>query len=273
MNSSPFAHLVGGHIIPPLLRPLPALFVCAEQCASRPETQWPPVLHEVYRMHRACLLALLQAATEMAGLSPADSAALTERVQALPEGLSLGLPKHLDALDLELAHFSEVHRAALRQAYNMHPEVFRATYHKHVPPWRVALLYSSTEDEQAPKLMETLSERCYYRTRSALDVHLAALVRWADFVVFAPRPAPLNPEVLALLRRNMVPFVVLVNLGSDVAGVDMEQARLAALYQRNEIPILHRPFPPLRLFQRIDRDLLLHRVQVSITEAQVSPVR
>ncbi|MCR4440094.1 MAG: hypothetical protein QHJ34_12720 [bacterium] len=204
----------------------------------------------------------------MAGLEPSSWRELEEQARALPEELSAELGTRMGALDLELAHLSEVHRTALRQAYNMHPEVFRHIYRSHVPPWKVALIYSRPDDEQVPKLLETLSQRCYYDAKSATDHYLAAMARWADVVLFAPRWEPVSPDAIALLRHSGVPFLVLVNLGSDVTGVDMDQVRMAALYQRNAIPVLHRPFPAIRLFQRIDRDLLLHRLQVAEKEPQ-----
>lgn len=268
MSTTTLPHLFAGHVIPPLLRPLPALFVCAEHSKERPEPARTAFLLDVYRQHRSCLIALLEKAAELAGLQPSSWYELQERARALPEELSPGLAGRMEALDLELAHFSEVHRTALRQAYNMHPEVFRRVYRTHVPPWKVALVYSRPDDEQVPRLVETLSQRCYYDAKSTTDHYLAAMARWADMVLFAPRGEPLSPDAIAPLRHSTVPFLVLINLGTDLTGVDMDQVRLAALYQRNDIPVLHRPFPAIRLFQRIDRDLLLHRLQVAEKEPQ-----
>ncbi len=204
--------------------------------------------------------ALLEAATRLAGIPAKESADLRRSIDSLPKRLSPTLAQRLDALDLELAHFSEVHRTALREAYNANPELFRTVYRECVTPWKVALVYHSEEREEAPRLLETLRDRCYYDVRSAQDDYLSGMAQWAELVVFAPRKEPIAPEAIALLQRRRLPFLVLINLGSDVAGVDIEQLRLAALYQRNQIPTLHRPFPAVRLFQRIDRDLLLSRL-------------
>ncbi len=266
MTATP--HLFAGQVIPPLLRPLPALFFCAEHSSTLREESLPEELSEIYLSHRECLAALLEGAASLAALAPSDWATLAKRIQALPDKLSPALPAHLETVDLELARFSEVHRAVLRQAYNMHPEVFRNIYRTHLTPWKVAVVYSDPEDEQVPRLLETLSERCYYDTRSAGDAHVTLVARWADLVLFAPRPEPLSAETVAVVRRLQKPFLVLINLGADIAQVEMEQVRLAALYQRNQIPTLHRPFPGIRLFQRIDRELLEHRLRLLLAQRQ-----
>lgn len=266
-------HLVGGHVIPPLLRPLPVLFLCAEQTAAN-APPWPSPLGKAYRRHRLCLSALLEVATRLASIPSEESADLRRCIDSLPQRLSPTLVQRLDALDLELAHFSEVHRTALREAYNANPELFRTVYRECVTPWKVALIYHSEEREEAPKLLETLRDRCYYDVRSAEDDYLSGMAQWAELVVFAPRKEPIAPEAIALLRRRRLPFIVLINLGSGAPGVDIEQLRLAALYQRNQIPTLHRPFPAVRLFQRIDRDLLVHRLQlVTRASAEARPRR
>jgi len=254
MESHVVSPFVVGHVITPLLRPLPMLFAYAHAAAEDPTiADRAPTLEDEFRSHLNCFTAMVEMASTAADLPPADAGPLIRKARALETAKRETLVSKIDQLDLELAHFSEIHKSALRHAYNMKPEVFKTVYVRYVSPRKLLLVYQSTSTEGVPKLQETLSERCYYEVKVVEEAYLRASLRKAEFVVFAPTQDPISSHSVDSIRGNGIPLLVLINLGANLQRADMVQTRLAGLYQKNGIPILHRPFPAIRLFQKIDR--------------------
>ena len=254
MKSHTVSPFVAGHVITPLLRPLPVLFAYAQWVTKEPSLiDRAPFLKDAFLSHLDCFMAMVETATSNADLAPAECSETIRRVKELSEANPEHLIRVVDQLDLELAGFSEVHKSALRHAYNMKPELFRDVYHRFIRALRLVLVYQSGSDEGVSKLEETLAERCYYDVKVVEEAYTMASLRKSDFVVFAPTDEPISPHTIDKIREIGLPLLVLVKLGADMQRTDMVQTRLAGLYQKNGIPILHRPFPAIRLFQKIDR--------------------
>jgi hypothetical protein len=213
---------------------------------------------------------MLEAAGDAAELPKTEYRAVIRKAENLACADPRKIVDEIDKLDLELAHFSEVHKSALRQAYNMKPELFKDVYRQHVRARQLVLAYQVGSTEGVPKLQETLSERCYYEVKSVDEGYLRSSLRKANFVVFTPTQEPISSHAIDSVREQGVPFLVLVNLGTDLQGADIVQTRLASLYQRNGMPILHRPFPAIRLFQRIDREIVENQAKTLLASKAAS---
>ena len=267
MNSSAVSPFVAGHVIPPLLRTLPSVFAYANYIAENTAFfDRYPTLRKDYDAHLACFIALLEKACEKAKLPGKDCGLVLKKAKSLQSVAPKNLITALDQLDLELAHFSEVHKTALREMYNMQPELFKTEYHRHLKARKLALAYQASAYEGVPKLLETLTERCYYDAKPVDETYLVASLRSLDLVIFAPSQEPVSSNSIDRIREHGVPFLVMVNLGKDIQRADMVQTRLAALYQKNNISILHRPFPAIRLFNKIDRMIVEHQVAAEMAK-------
>ena len=261
---SPF---VAGHVIPPLLRPLPTIFSYAQHASENPSFfDRFPDLQKDFDTHITCFIALLEKACSSAKLPADDCRTVMNKAKALKSATPIKLVNIVDQLDLELAHFSEVHKSALREIYNMQPELFKTEYRIHIKPSKLALAYHSSAYEGVPKLLETLTERCYYEAKPIDETYLTASLRSLDLIVFAPSQEPISSNIIDRMREQEVPFLVLVNLGKDIQRADMVQTRLAALYQKNSIQILHRPFPAIRMFHKIDNMLVERKLATAKAE-------
>lgn len=254
MKSQTVSPFVVGHVITPLLRPLPVIFAYAHAASKDTNiADHVPHLREEFQAHIACFISLVETAATEAGLSSTEYSSVIERANDLSSAKPKTLIQKIDRLDLELAHFSEAHKSPLRQAYNMKPELFKNVFQQHLDARTLLLAYQTTSTEGVPKLQETLSERCYYNVIVVEEGYVKASLRKADFVLFAPTQEPISSHAISSVQEKKVPYLVLVNLGANLQRADMVQTRLAGLYQKNGIPILHRPFPAIRLFQKIDR--------------------
>ena len=257
MKSQAVSPFLVGHVITPLLRPLPLIFSYAHAVTEDPTiVDLVPTLHEDFQTHVQCFIAMVKTAAATAELSNSDCNSVIEKAEDLISAQPKTLIQKIDQLDLELSHFSEVHKKPLRHAYNMKPEQFKTIYQRYINPRKLLLVYQSKSTEGIPKLQETLSERCYYDVKAIEEAYIKASLRKADFVLFAPTQEPISSHAISSAQDNGVPHLVLVNLGTDMQRADMVQTRLAGLYQKNGIPILHRPFPAVRLFQKIDRMII-----------------
>jgi hypothetical protein len=263
MKSHVVSPFLVGHVITPLLRPLPFIFSYAHAVTEDPTlVDRVPTLQEDFHSHVQCFIALAQTAAAAAELSPSDCTSVIQKAEDLISSQPKTLIKKIDHLDLELSHFSEVHKKPLRHVYNMKPEQFKIIYQRYITPRKLLLIYQSKSTEGVPKLQETLSERCYYDVKTIEEAYIKTSLRKADFALFAPTQEPISSHAVSSARDNGVPHLVLVNLGTDMQRADMVQTRLAGLYQKNGIPILHRPFPAVRLFQKIDRMIFeQHRLE------------
>ena len=217
MKTQAVSPFVAGHVIPPLLRTLPVVFAYAQHAAEDPTIfDQSPILKEEFQSHVKCFNALLGEACRSAQLPLDDCQTVLKMAKALQTAQPADLVKKVDQLDLELAHFSEVHKTELRQIYNMKPELFKTTYSKHLKAQKIALVYHASAYEGVPKLLETLTERCYYDAKPVDETYLTASLRKLDFIVFAPSQEPVSTNAIDRIRENQVPFMVLVNLGKDI---------------------------------------------------------
>ena len=254
MKPQTVAPFVVGHVITPLLRPLPTLFSYAQKVAQDPSIiDQVPGLKEEFQSHLDCFIEMVEMAAKTADIPATEYKEVFRKAKKLASSKPKDLIRAVDHLDLELAHFSEVHKTALRHAYNMKPELYKDIYHRYIKARKLLLVYQSKSTEGVSKLEETLSERCYYDVKVVEEAYSIASLRKTDFVTFAPTEEPISSQTIDKIRENGVPMLVLVKLGADLQRADMVQTRLAGLYQKNGIPILHRPFPAIRLFQKIDR--------------------
>ncbi|UCE17253.1 MAG: hypothetical protein JSV84_10150 [Gemmatimonadota bacterium] len=274
MKSQAVSPFLVGHVITPLLRPLPVIFSYAHAASKDPTlAQSKPDLHEEFQAHVKCFTALAETAATTAELSNGDYESVIQKAEDLLSAKPRTLIRKIDQLDLELSHFSEVHKKALRHAYNMKPELFKSVYQRYITPRKLLLVYQSESTEVVPKLQETLSKRCYYEVKTVEEAYLKASLRKTDFVIFAPTQAPISSHAISSLQEKEVPFLVLVNLGADLQRADMVQTRLAGLYRNNGIPILHRPFPAVRLFQKIDRMIIEQQLLEKVAPEAVASKR
>ena len=254
MKSQSISPFVVGPVITPLLRPLPVLFAYAHALSKDPGmTDRNSSSKDEFHSHLNCFMAMVETAASAAELPDKEIHEVIQLAKSLAQAKPQTLVSKIDKLDLELAHLSEVHKSTLRQAYNMKPELFKTVFQQNVRTRKLLLAYQSKSTEGVPKLEETLSERCYYEVKVVEETYVKASLKKADFVVFAPTQDPISSHVVSSIQEKGVPFLVLVNLGANIQRADMVQTRLAGLYQKNGIPILHRPFPAIRLFQKIDR--------------------
>jgi hypothetical protein len=266
---SPF---VVGHVITPLLRPLPTLFAYAQEVTNDPSIiDRFPVLKEEFQAHIDCFVEMVEAATKTADIAISECTEVIRKARRLSSTKPQDLIRAVDQLDLELAHFSEVHKTALRHAYNMKPELYKDIYNSCIKACKLLLVYQSKSTEGVAKLEETLSERCYYDVKVVEEAYTTAPLRKADFVAFAPTEEPISSHTLDKIREAGIPLLVLVKLGANLQRADMVQTRLAGLYQKNGIPILHRPFPAIRLFQKIDRMIFEARLLREPVEKVTEP--
>ena len=257
MKSQAVSPFLVGHVITPLLRPLPVIFTYAHAATEDPTiTDRVPILHEDFQAHVHCFIAMVKTAATLAEVSTGDCSSVIQKAEDLISTKPKTIINKIDQLDLELSHFSEVHKKALRHAYNMKPEQFKTIFQQYIGPRKLLLVYQAKSTEGVSKLQETLSERCYYDVKVIEEAYMKASLRKADFALFAPTQEPISSHAISSAQSNEVPFLVLVNLGADLQRADMVQTRLAGLYKKNGIPILHRPFPAVRLFQKIDRMII-----------------
>ncbi len=153
--------------------------------------------------------------------------------------------------------------------------MFRALYRQNVRVRRLALVYHSRSASQFDHLLETLDERCYYDVEAVKEAYIRSAMERFDMVVFAPSDREVSRLAIDCVCRAQIPMLILIDLGGKNEKRNLWQTRLASLYKKNGIPILIRPFPAIRLFQKIDQvhiDNIVHAPKgLPVFEAELEP--
>ncbi|UCB53320.1 MAG: hypothetical protein JSV10_04360 [Candidatus Zixiibacteriota bacterium] len=249
----PILFTLSASVVPfQLLRPLPTIFASVQGvCGEEALPEMPVRVREEFDSHLDCLSQMLSALSEMKALPQADHEKLLQMIRGMKEARTGELCEKTGLLNSGLEEVCERQRTAIKEECRAHPTKFRDIYRNAVRVKKLCLICHDEPNERALGLKETLSQRCYYDvdTRSEESIKTESLK--SDFAIYAPSQ-PAGGIDLGDIPKSGTPLLLLIELGKKIEECSIADLRRVFRHQQNNIDALYSPFPPIRLFQKID---------------------
>ncbi len=250
-----------------LLRPLPTIFASVAgvsgECAG---SEMPPGVREEFISHLSCTAKMAQALAEMSPSLCPECDGILEKIRKLEQAESAGLCEETGTFNLALEQMCEKNKTPVREECRAHAFKFRDIYRSSVHVKKLALIYENEITDRVSSLRDTLSEKCYYDVELKSEDSLKSEPVRSDFALYAPTSLP-GQVYLDGMPNARVPLLLMVDLGKKLEECSIADLRRVFRHQQRNIDMLYSPFPPIRLFQKVDIGYIEHLYKHAETSA------
>jgi hypothetical protein len=241
-----------------LLRPLPTVFASvAGVSAERAGTEMPPRVRDEFISHLDCVAKMTEALGEMSPPVCPECQDLKAKIENLQKAESATLCEETSAFNLAMEQMCEKHKTPVREECRAHAFTFRDIYRSTVHVKRLALIYEDEVTDRVTSLKDILSEKCYYNVELKSEESLKSEPVRSDFALYAPTSLP-GQVYLDGMPNARVPLLLMVDLGKKLEECSIADLRRVFRHQQRNIDMLYSPFPPIRLFQKVDMGYIEH---------------
>jgi hypothetical protein len=211
----------------------------------------PPPVKQEFDSHLKCLSGMFNILSEVRALPSADQEKLLKMVSGLKEAKSPDLCEKTGLFNRALEEVCEKQKTPIREECRAHPLAFRDTYRNTVRVKKLTLIYQDEPTERITNLQDTLTQRCYYDVETRSEESIRSESVKSDFIIYAPTEHAGEVSLEDILRSG-IPLLLMIDLGKKIEECSITDLRGAFRHEQNNIDVLYSPFPPIRLFQKID---------------------
>lgn len=248
-----------------LLRPLPTIFASvAGISGERAGSEMPPRVREEFISHLKCMAQMLKSLAEMSSSLCSDCDGILEKISKLEKADSANLCEETSTFNLALEQTCEKHKTPVREECRAHAFTFRDIYRSTVHVKKLALIYENEITERVTSLKDILCDKCYYDVELKSEESLKSEPVRSDFALYAPTSLP-GQVYLDGMPNARVPLLLMVDLGKKLEECSIADLRRVFRHQQRNIDMLYSPFPPIRLFQKVDIGYIEHLYKHSET--------
>jgi hypothetical protein len=235
-----------------LLRPLPTIFASVQGVAGEnASTRMPAKVREEFESHLRCLGKMLGCLADMEALPPVEKEQLSQMMTQLSEVEVKDLCEKTSLFNRKLEDVCERNKTAVREECRAHPFSFRDTYRDTVRVKKLCLIHQEEDPDRIAGLKDVLSQRCYYDVETRTEDSVRKEPVKSDFVIYAPSQ-PAGEVYFDGMPKAGIPLLLMIELGKKIEDCSIADLRRVFRHQQNNIDVLYSPFPPIRLFQKID---------------------
>jgi hypothetical protein len=235
-----------------LLRPLPTIFASVQGMVGEGTCRdMPPSVGEEFNSHLDCLSEMSNILCEMKALPGSDHRRLSDMIAGLKEAPTQDICEKTSILNRELEEICEKNRTSIKEECRAHPFAFRVAYRNKVRVKQLCLIYQDELNERVKNLQEVLSQRCYYDVETRTEESIKSQPVHSDFVIYAPGQ-PAGEVYFDGMPKAGIPLLLMIELGKSIEDCSIADLRRVFRHQQNNIDVLYSPFPPIRMFQKID---------------------
>jgi hypothetical protein len=244
-----------------LIRPLPTIFASVAgvsgECAG---LEMPEPVRKEFHDHLGCMSKMMAVLSEASPSLSSECDAILERMKKLDQEKSDALCEETSAFNLALERMCENHKEPVREECRVNAFTFRDIYRSSVHIKKVTLIFQDEVSERVSSLKDLLCDKCYYDVELKSEESLHSAPVRSDFALYAPTSLP-GQVYLDGMPNTRVPLLLMVDLGKKLEECSMADLRRVFRHQQRNIDILYSPFPPIRLFQKIDIGYIEHLYQ------------
>jgi dGTP triphosphohydrolase len=244
-----------------LLRPLPTIFASVAgvsgECAV---LEMPPAVRKEFHDHLDCMAKTVKVLSEASSSLSSECDALLEKMNKLDQEKTYALCEETSAFNHSLERMCENHKEPVKEECRAHAFTFRDIYRKSVHVKKVTLIFQDEANERVSSLKDLLCDKCYYDVELKSEESLHSSPVRSDFALYAPTSLP-GQVYLDGMPNTRVPLLLMVDLGKKLEECSIADLRRVFRHQQRNIDILYSPFPPIRLFQKIDIGYIEHLYQ------------
>ncbi|MFQ6002793.1 MAG: hypothetical protein ACE5KJ_03520, partial [Candidatus Zixiibacteriota bacterium] len=219
--------------------------------------EMPPAVRQEFHTHLNCMAQMLKALAEMSPSHTSECENLLERIKKLEKAESTTVCEETSAFNLALEQMCGKHKTSVREECRAHAFAFRDIYRSSVRIKKLALIYENEVTDRVSSLKDTLGEKCYYDVELKSEQSLKSEPVKSDFALYAPTSLP-GQVYLDGLPNAQVPMLLMIDLGKKLEECSIADLRRVFRHQQKNIDILYSPFPPIRLFQKVDTGYIEH---------------
>jgi hypothetical protein len=235
-----------------LLRPLPSIFASVQGVSGENAgKEMPAKVRKEFDSHLNCMSEMTNILSEMKALPSAEGERLSQIVAELKEAKAEDLCEKTSLFNRELEDICEKQKTAIKEECRAHPFVFRVAYRNTVRVKQLCLIYQDEVNERVNALQDVLSQRCYYDVETRSEESIRSEPVHSDFVIYAPGQ-PAGDVYFDGMPKAGIPLLLMIELGKKIEDCSIADLRRVFRHQQNNIDVLYSPFPPIRLFQKID---------------------
>ena len=246
-----------------LLRPLPTIFASVQGiCGENPLPEMSAQVKKEFDSHLSCLSGMLNVLSEMKALTPADQEKLSQMITELKEAKPEDLCEKTSLFNRGLEEVCQKQKTAIREECRAHPFTFRDTYRNTVRVKKLCLIFQDEPTERITSLKDVLCQRCYYDVETRSEESIKSEPVKSDFVIYAPSQ-PAGEVYFDGMPKAGIPLLLMIDLGKRIEDCSIADLRRVFRHQQNNIDVLYSPFPPIRLFQKIDIAYIQNLYQTS----------
>jgi hypothetical protein len=250
-----------------LLRPLPTVFASvAGVSGERAGSEMPARVREELTTHLSCIAKMTEALADMSPSVCPECEDLLAKIRNLERADTKSLCEETSAFNLALEQMCEKHKTPVREECRAHAFTFRDIYRSSVRVKKLALIYENEVTERVSSLKDMLCEKCYYDVELKTEESLKSEPVRSDFALYAPTSLP-GQVYLDGMPNARVPLLLMVDLGKKLEECSMADLRRVFRHQQRDIDMLYSPFPPIRLFQKVDMGYIEHLYKHGMTNA------
>ena len=235
-----------------LLRPLPTIFASVQGITGENASpEMPAPVKKEFDSHLNCILQMVKDLSEMKAIPPADREKLSHMITGLKEAKSADLCEKTSLFNRGLEEVCQKQKIAMREECRAHPFTFRDIYRDTVRVKQLCLIYQDEINDRVSSLRDTLCQRCYYDVETRSEESIRSEPVNSDFVIYTPSQ-PAGEVYFDGMPKAGIPLLLMIDLGKRIEECSIADLRRVFRHQQNNIDVLYSPFPPIRLFQKID---------------------
>ena len=235
-----------------LLRPLPTIFASVQGISGENvPLEMPAQVKEEFDAHLNCVSGMLNVLLEMKALPTADQERFSKMITELKEAKPKDLIEKTSLFNRGLEEVCEQQKTAIREECRAHPFAFRDIYRDTVRVKQLCLIYQDEVNDRVSSLRDTLCQRCYYDVETRSEESIKSKPVKSDFVIYTPSQ-PAGEVYFDGMPKAGIPLLLMIDLGKKIEDCSIADLRRVFRHQQNNIDVLYSPFPPIRLFQKID---------------------
>ena len=235
-----------------LLRPLPTIFASVQGvCGESAGREMPARVKAEFDSHLNCISGMLNTLCEMQALPTEDREKLAQMIAALKEAKPGDLCERTSLFNRGLEEVCEREKTAIREECRAHPFSFRDTYRNTVYVKKLCLIHQDEPAQRIADFKDVLCQRCYYDVETRTEESIKKEPVKSDFVIYAPSQ-PAGEVYFDGMPKAGIPLLLMIELGKRIEDCSIADLRRVFRHQQNNIDVLYSPFPPIRLFQKID---------------------
>ncbi|KPK99620.1 MAG: hypothetical protein AMJ91_07075 [candidate division Zixibacteria bacterium SM23_73_3] len=235
-----------------LLRPLPTVFASVQGiCGEEHLPEMPAPVREEFDSHLNCIAEMVNVLSEMKALPPAEQQKLSQMIIELKGAKPENLCEKTSLFNRGLEEVCQKQKTAIKEECRAHPFVFRDTYRNTVRVKKLCLIFQDEPTERITSLQDVLCQRCYYDVETRSEESIRSEPVKSDFVIYTPSQ-PAGEVYFDGMPKAGIPLLLMIDLGKSMEDCSIADLRRVFRHQQNNIDVLYSPFPPIRLFQKID---------------------